>query len=188
MKKIAILTSGKSRGSNFLAICDYIQARDVKVKISYVAVTDVYSPIVTLARSMRIPVKHLQSDIDLLDIIKDDIARKRTDIIALCGYMRKLPSSFLCQCPCPIVNIHPSLLPKYGGKGMYGMHVHRAVFEAGEKFSGATVHYVNEHYDDGEIIYQKSCNVSKCKTPEEIAEKVLKIEHKIYPQTICQLL
>jgi folate-dependent phosphoribosylglycinamide formyltransferase PurN len=102
--------------------------------------------------------------------------------------MRKLSKEFFEAVKTPVINIHPALLPKYGGKGMYGMNVHKAVFEAGEKESGATVHYVNEEYDKGEIITQKRCDISMCISPDEIAEKVLKIEHEIYPKTIEKLL
>jgi len=80
------------------------------------------------------------------------------------------------------------LLPKFGGKGMYGMNVHNAVFQAGEKVSGVTIHIVNENYDEGKIIYQEKIDISDCKSPEEIAEKVLKLEHKVYPEVIQKII
>ena len=86
-----------------------------------------------------------------------------------------------------IVNIHPSLLPKYGGKGMYGMNIHKAVFNNKEKQSGLTIHYVNEEYDKGGVILQKTVDVD-VKTPEQLAEKILKLEHRYYPKTIKQIL
>ncbi|MFN7265873.1 MAG: formyltransferase family protein, partial [Bacteroidota bacterium] len=90
--------------------------------------------------------------------------------------------------PDKIVNIHPALLPKYGGHGMYGHHVHEAVKAAGEQESGPTIHYVNEHYDEGDIIFQTSCQLSPEDTPEDIAIKVLELEHKYYPRIIEQVL
>src|SRR5690606_34341940 len=86
--------------------------------------------------------------------------------------------------PNKIINIHPALLPNYGGKGMYGMNVHKAVFENKEKFSGMTIHYVNEHYDEGNIIFQDNINIEDCQTPEEVALKVLSLEHKNYPVVV----
>ena len=94
----------------------------------------------------------------------------------------------VAQYPNRIVNIHPALLPKYGGKGMYGMHVHRAVKAAEEKESGMTIHYVNEHYDEGNIIRQERVALSPSDSPQAIADKVLALEHRFYPQVIEQLL
>ena len=106
----------------------------------------------------------------------------------LAGYLKKIPGPLVAHFPNKIVNIHPALLPKFGGKGMYGMHVHKAVKAAGEKESGLTIHFVNEHYDEGAIIRQERVALFPEDTPEEIANKVLQLEHQYYPEVIEQVL
>ena len=109
------------------------------------------------------------------------------DLIVLAGFLLKFPESILKEYP-KVINIHPALLPKYGGKGMYGMHVHQAVLENKEKETGITIHYVNEHYDEGELIFQKSVNIEDCKTAEEIAHKIHELEHQYFPEVIGKLI
>src|SRR5690606_29130067 len=106
----------------------------------------------------------------------------------LAGFLLKIPEFIISAYPNKIINIHPALLPKYGGKGMFGIHVHRAVFENNEKNSGITIHYVNENYDEGNIIFQKTINITDCQSPDEVAAKVLTLEHKNYPAVIEKLL
>ena len=108
--------------------------------------------------------------------------------IVLAGFMNKISDVILQAFPGKIVNIHPALLPKYGGKGMYGMHVHEAVVKAGERESGITIHYINEHYDEGAIIFQASCPVLPSDTPDEVAAKVHALEYAHYPHVIESLL
>ena len=103
----------------------------------------------------------------------------------MAGYLVKISKKLLDNFT--VINIHPSLLPKYGGKGFYGIHVHQAVFANKEKISGVTVHYVNENLDDGDIILQKEVDVSNCKSPEEIASEVLKVEHQTLKEVIKKL-
>ena len=196
MKKIAIFTSGLSRGSNFLAIYNHIQKRKLPISIEYIVITNEHAPIKELANERGIKIynikppvlntehKQLSINSQLITIILNHPA----DLIVLAGYMRKLNIDFFDKIKTPMINIHPSLLPKYGGKGMYGMNVHKAVFDAGEMISGATVHYVNEEYDGGKIITQKECDISMCQSPEEIAQTVLKVEHEIYPNVIENML
>ena len=109
-------------------------------------------------------------------------------LIVLAGFMNKISDVILQAFPGKIVNIHPALLPKYGGKGMYGMHVHEAVVKAGERESGITIHYINEHYDEGAIIFQASCPVLPSDTPDEVAAKVHALEYAHYPHVIESLL
>jgi phosphoribosylglycinamide formyltransferase-1 len=113
------------------------------------------------------------------------LAHYDVDLIALAGYMKRVPSKVIERFRNRILNIHPALLPKFGGTGMYGIHVHEAVLAAGEKVSGATVHIVDEEYDHGAIVVQKTVEVSANDTPETLAAKVLKIEHEIYPQALA---
>ncbi|THF49465.1 phosphoribosylglycinamide formyltransferase [Flavobacterium supellecticarium] len=110
------------------------------------------------------------------------------DLIVLAGFLWKFPESIIEQYPGKIINIHPALLPKYGGKGMYGMNVHRAILENGEKETGITIHYVNEHYDEGGIVFQATVSVADCTTPEAIAAKVQELEHEHFPIVIENLL
>lgn len=110
------------------------------------------------------------------------------DLIVLAGFLLQLPTSLIEAFPNKIINIHPALLPKYGGKGMYGQFVHQAVLDNDEKETGITIHFVNEHYDEGEVIFQKSIGVDDCKTAEEIATKVHALEHEFYPKVIEQVL
>ncbi len=109
------------------------------------------------------------------------------DLIVLAGFLLKFPENILKEYS-KVINIHPALLPKYGGKGMYGMNVHQAVLDNKEKETGITIHYVNEHYDEGEFIFQKAVNIEDCKTAEEIAQKVHELEHQYFPEVIGRLL
>ena len=108
----------------------------------------------------------------------------RIDLILLAGFMKKIPVNIVRLYKNKILNIHPSLLPKYGGQGFYGMKVHEAVIDSKDKLSGATVHFVNEHYDKGTIVLQKSLNVLKSDTPDSLSKKILKIEHSIYLEAV----
>lgn len=110
------------------------------------------------------------------------------DLIVLAGFLWKVPDSVLQAFPQRVINIHPALLPKYGGKGMYGLRVHEAVIAAGDRQSGITIHYVNEVYDSGETILQKTCPVSAGETPQSLAQKVHQLEYAWYPKVIEQLL
>ncbi len=110
------------------------------------------------------------------------------NFIVLAGFLWKMPASIVEVYPQRIINIHPALLPNYGGKGMYGMRVHQAVLAAGEKESGITIHYVNEHYDEGNIIFQAKCTIEAGDTPEILAQKVHVLEHKYFPEVIGQLI
>ncbi|MDR0430970.1 MAG: phosphoribosylglycinamide formyltransferase [Tannerellaceae bacterium] len=116
------------------------------------------------------------------------LADYAADFIVLAGFMNKIPETLLNAFPNKIINIHPALLPKYGGKGMFGMHVHEAVVAAGEKESGITIHYINEAYDEGAIIFQASCPVLPTDSPEDVAAKVHALEYEHYPHVIEELL
>ncbi len=110
------------------------------------------------------------------------------DLIVLAGFLWLIPKELIEKFPNRIINLHPALLPKYGGKGMYGMNVHRAVIENGEKESGISIHYVNEKYDEGNIIFQARCSVDPHETPESLAAKVHKLEYRHFPEVIDKLL
>ncbi len=120
--------------------------------------------------------------------VLEKINQLQPDLIVLAGFLLKFPEAIIAAYPNKIINIHPALLPKYGGKGMYGKHVHQAVLDNKEKETGISIHYVNEHYDEGGIIFQKKINVENCKTQEEIAYKIQELEHQHFPEVIHRLL
>lgn len=120
--------------------------------------------------------------------VLEKLAEYKTGLIVLAGFMNKISDTLLNAYPGKIINIHPALLPKHGGKGMYGMHVHEAVVAAGEKESGITIHYINENYDEGDIIFQATCEVLPTDTAEEVATKVHALEYAHYPHVIEDLL
>lgn len=120
--------------------------------------------------------------------VLEQLRQFQPDLIVLAGFLLKFPEQIITNFPNKVINIHPALLPKYGGKGMYGMNVHQAVLDNKEKETGITIHYVNEHYDEGEFIFQKAVNIEDCKTPEEIAQKVHELEHQYFPEVIGKLI
>lgn len=119
--------------------------------------------------------------LELVDVVQPDL-------IVLAGFLLKFPDAIVKKYASKIVNIHPALLPNYGGKGMYGMNVHQAVLVNKEKETGITIHYVNENYDEGGIIFQKSVNIEDCKSAEEIAEKINILEQNYFPVVIEELI
>ena len=117
-----------------------------------------------------------------------DVIRFQPDLIVLAGFLLKFPQDLIDACPNKVINIHPALLPKFGGKGMYGMHIHKAVVENKEKETGITIHYVNENYDEGNIIFQQNVSLSDNDTPESVAEKIHELEQKHFPEVIEKLI
>ncbi len=186
MINIAVFVSG--RGSNLKAIYNQIEKGELPAKISAVISNNKNCGGIEFAVDKNIPTfiivnNNLTSYKDLLVFLSD----LKVELIVLAGYLKKIPSEFIKVYKNKIINIHPALLPKFGGKGMYGANVHKAVFNAGEKESGATVHFVDEIYDNGKIIEQRKVDISDVKSPEEIAERVLKIEHKLLPDVIKKI-
>jgi phosphoribosylglycinamide formyltransferase-1 len=120
--------------------------------------------------------------------VLDFLLKESPDLIVLAGFLWLVPQKIVEAFPNKIINIHPALLPQYGGKGMYGDRVHQAVIENKEKESGITIHYVNEKYDDGDIIFQGRCPVVESDTPDSLAEKVHQLEYKHYPEVIARIL
>lgn len=120
-------------------------------------------------------------------LVLQELRNFKPDLIVLAGFLLKFPESILKEFP-NVINIHPALLPKYGGKGMYGMNVHQAVLANNEKETGITIHYVNEHYDEGEFIFQKSVNIEDCQSADEIASKIHELEHRYFPEVISEIL
>lgn len=190
VQRIITLSSGASRGSNLLAIHRYFIQNYLPVTISCAVFSNPDSPALGICRELGIPTEMIpiQDMTAFENRILELIHSRNIALVALCGFMRKLSKWFLDEAGIPVLNIHPALLPAYGGKGMYGMNVHQAVFAAGEAVSGASVHIVNAQYDRGPVISQKVVDISQCKCAEDIAEMVLKIEHQIYAPAIYEAL
>lgn len=121
------------------------------------------------------------------DEVLNDLKNINPNLIVLAGFLKKIPLKIINHFKNKIINIHPSLLPNYGGKGMYGMNIHKSVIHNKEKKSGFTIHYIDEYYDTGNIIFQKSINI-KTKNPEDLAKQILSLEHKHYPIVIKEIL
>jgi len=133
--------------------------------------------------SITFPKADFDNPVRILDCLK----KYHIDFIVLAGFLLKIPQSIINAYPDRIINIHPALLPKYGGKGMYGDKVHKAVVSAGEQETGITIHYVNENYDEGNIIFQAKCTIDSEDTFETVAEKVHQLEYKYFPEVIDKL-
>ena len=180
--RIAIFASGT--GSNAANIIEYFNGHPT-IEVALVISNRDSAWVLEIAERAGIPSRVVKkaafSDEDLVLGILDEF---RIDFIALAGFLLLVPKYLIRKYPYRIVNIHPALLPKYGGKGMYGMHVHEAVKAAAEKESGMTIHFVNERYDEGAIILQRRTPLHPDDTPEDIARKVLKLEHAYFAPAI----
>lgn len=186
-KRIAVFASG--RGSNFLAILKKIQSGYIPAKITLCITNNPDAGITSIAEANDIPVcvfvpKEFADAKQFNDAILSELEAKKVDYIILAGYLKLIGAQIVERFENRIINIHPALLPSFGGKGMYGHHVHEAVFNCGVKLSGATVHLVNSEFDDGPIVMQKSVDITAVKSPEEIAAKVLEIEHEIFSEAV----
>ncbi|MEN0046289.1 MAG: phosphoribosylglycinamide formyltransferase [Bacteroidota bacterium] len=182
MTKIAIFASG--RGSNARKIIEYFQDK-ADIEVALVVSNKANAPVLELASDYQISslVLHKSSFYHSDDILQD-LHAFGIDFIVLAGFLWLIPEYLVGAFPKRIINIHPALLPAYGGKGMYGMNVHRAVRKAQEQHSGITIHYVNEQYDEGNILFQARCEVTVQDSPEDIAKKVQALEHQYFPPII----
>lgn len=181
---IAVFASG--RGSNFQAILHAIDTGLLPANVALLISNKSDAGAWDIARSRNIPTRHLSQKLfpwedACADAMLKELSEHKIDCIALAGYMKKIPDRVIQQYRNRIFNIHPALLPLFGGVGMYGHHVHEAVIARGVKVSGATVHVVDEEYDCGPIVIQKTVDVLRDDTPESLATKVLNIEHEIFP-------
>lgn len=190
MLNIAVFASG--RGSNFEALQHAIITEKFPARIVLVLSNNSQSGALALARSFNIPAFHISqrqfNSSDEFDATVLEILRiHEVNFIVLAGYMKQISEPLIKKYPGRIINIHPALLPKFGGKGMYGIHVHEAVIAAKEKVSGATVHRVDAQYDEGSIIEQEQIDVDPTDTPESLAAKVLQIEHALLPKVVKKI-
>ncbi len=187
-----IAVFGSGRGSNFQAILQAIQRGTIpNAAIRVVISNNSAAGILEIARGSGIPAEHISekqfsSETDFVNHLLATLRSYDVNFIVLAGYMKRVPQQIINQFRRRIINIHPALLPKFGGQGMYGMRVHEAVIAAGEKVSGASVHYVDEEYDHGDVILQQRVEVKPDDTPESLAARVLTIEHELYPEVLRQ--
>lgn len=180
--RLAIFLSGS--GSNARNICEYF-ARHEKIAVCLLLSNKEDSSAKAIGDEFGIPYFIFnKEDFYQTDKIINELLNHKIDTIILAGFLWLIPVYLLQKYHDKIINIHPALLPKYGGKGMHGMHVHRAVFENKEIESGITIHLCNEHYDDGKILFQKTVAIEAHDSPETIQQKVLQLEHTYFPKTI----
>ncbi len=190
IKRLAVFVSGS--GSNFEAIEREI--RKGKIKGNIVLLISSRDNVGALKRAKKFSIdayvlkeKEFNTVSDYVEKMRSLLQKYNVDYILLAGFLRKVPSEIVEEYKNRILNIHPALLPKYGGKGMYGLNVHKAVIDNKEKVTGVTIHFIDVEYDRGRIIVQKKVRVKKNDTPETLQKRVLQVEHKIYPKVVAKL-
>jgi phosphoribosylglycinamide formyltransferase 1 len=187
---IAVMVSGTGRGSNLGALIAACASAEIAGRIAVVIGTRADSPVLERARAASVPTvvisprKYENDEAGYGDTLLRALTRRDVGLLCLAGYMRKLPPAVVAAYRHRIMNIHPALLPLFGGKGMYREHVHQAVIESGMKVSGCTVHLVDEEYDTGPIVVQRTIPVLDDDTPEMLAARLLPEEHRAYVQAV----
>ncbi|MFD2202117.1 phosphoribosylglycinamide formyltransferase [Shivajiella indica] len=185
MKKIAILASGS--GSNAEEIIKYFQ-HSKKGKVILIGSNKKDAYVLERAKKFNVPSFTFNKTEMEAGNLSRKLLEEGVDFVVLAGFLLKIPDDLIHAFSNRIINIHPALLPKYGGKGMYGMKVHEAVKTSGDKESGITIHLVNEQYDEGKIIFQAAVQIEPSDSPEDIAQKVHQLEYKYFPNVIESLL
>ncbi|AEV33330.1 phosphoribosylglycinamide formyltransferase [Owenweeksia hongkongensis] len=181
MKRIAVFASGN--GTNTEGIVNYFEDSDL-ARVFVVFCNRKNAGVVDRARLLGVRCIVFSKEGLQNGEVLAKLKEYKIDMIVLAGFLLKVPSDIIQQFPDRIINLHPALLPDYGGDGMYGMHVHEAVVENEEEETGITIHYVNDDYDEGEIIFQETVEVDYEDTPEDVQYKVQQLEHKHYPEVI----
>jgi phosphoribosylglycinamide formyltransferase-1 len=185
-KHLTIFASGA--GSNAQQIINYFRNSGL-AKVELIICNKPGAGVISIAEKEEIPVLLIEKERFFRgDGYVSELQKAKTDLVILAGFLWKIPQTLIDAYPRLIINIHPALLPKYGGKGMYGQYVHEAILNAGEMESGITIHYVDEHYDNGDIIFQTACPVLDGDTPEDLAHRIHQLEHLHYPIVIEELL
>jgi len=185
IKHVAIFASGT--GSNAQKIIDHFKNSE-KIKISLIACNKPGAGVLEIAASENIPVLLIEKQMFRLTGYVPELKKQHIEFIVLAGFLWKIPPVLIEAFENKIINIHPALLPAYGGKGMYGSAVHAAVLAAKERQSGITIHFVDEKYDHGKIIFQSTCPVDENDTVESLSKKIHQLEHKFYAEQIEKLL
>lgn len=192
MQKLNIAFFASHGGSNMQAILDAIKSGKINAAPALVISNNSDSGAIERAKNESIKYRHISrlnfnSDSEFEANLLNNLIEEEINLIILAGYMKMIPLSIINRFKGRILNIHPALLPKFGGKGMYGMNVHNAVIAAKESISGATVHIVDEIYDNGRILAQMTVPVYETDTAEDLQKRVLEIEHIIYPDTLAKI-
>ncbi len=183
---IAIFASGSGSNAENIVL-NFKNNPNLNVSLILSNKTDAF--VLERAKKLGIPsVVFSKKEIEETQHILTVLREYKIDFIVLAGFLLKIPAYLIKAYPNKIVNIHPALLPKYGGKGMYGDYVHKAVVDAQEKESGITIHFVNEHYDRGNIIFQAKCELLPSDTPDDVAQKVHELEYKYFPSVIADVI
>ncbi|SFZ90394.1 phosphoribosylglycinamide formyltransferase-1 [Flaviramulus basaltis] len=186
MKRIVIFASGS--GTNAENLIKFFHNSD-NVSVIQVLTNNPHAKVLERAKNLKVSalsfnkVAFIETD-DVLNILKSS----KPDLIILAGFLWKFPEHILNAFPNKVINVHPALLPKYGGKGMYGINVHKAIIANKETETGITIHYVNEHYDEGAIIFQAKCDVFPSDSSNDVAEKIHKLEMEHFPKVVEKLL
>lgn len=180
--RIAILGSGS--GTNAAAICSFAEKKESTYEVGMIMSTSPHAGICDVAQKYSIPCEILRTDRDLSQQINQILDQYNVEVLALAGFMKLLPPSVIEHLMGRVLNIHPSLLPKHGGKGMYGIHVHEAVLKAGEAVTGATVHVVTNHYDQGRVVAQRALTVPGGIKANELQQLVKRVENQLYPEAL----
>lgn len=185
MSRIAIMVGRHGRGSNMMALIRACAEGRVQAKVECVLTPSLTTPAVEFAEREGVQVVAFDPKApDVGETLSSLLSERKIDVLCLAGYMNLLPESAIDTMRGRVLNIHPALLPKFGGKGMYGHHVHEAVLAAGETESGCTVHWVTREYDEGAIVLQKTCAVLPDDTAETLGERVLRLEHQAYAEAV----
>ncbi|OXB01350.1 phosphoribosylglycinamide formyltransferase [Flavobacterium oncorhynchi] len=185
MKKIIVFASGS--GTNAENIIKHFANTEI-AKVVSVFTNNASAKVIERAKKHQIPVEIFSKNELLERNVLQKIQKIDPDLIILAGFLLKFPENIIEHYPNKIINIHPALLPNYGGKGMYGMHIHRAIVNNKEKETGISIHYVNENYDEGAIIFQANTALTEEDTPETVAEKIHELEQKHFPEIIQTIL
>jgi phosphoribosylglycinamide formyltransferase-1 len=185
MKKIVIFASGS--GTNAENIIKHFKLGDTGTVVA-VFTNNPSAKVIERAKNFQVPTEIFTKTELSESKILQKLDSLQPDLIVLAGFLLKMPELLIEKYSNKIINVHPALLPKYGGKGMYGIHVHKAVVENKEKETGITIHYVNENYDEGNIIFQKEVLLSGTETPDEVAAKIHELEQLHFPEVIEEIL
>ena len=185
-KRLLLFASGNgTNAENIIRYFSKKQSAEVVVVLS----NNPHAGVLKKAQKQNVPTAVFsRTDFSETEKILSILASYHPDLIILAGFLWKIPPEVVRHYPRRIINVHPALLPRFGGKGMYGRHVHEAVIKSGETKSGITIHYVNEKYDEGQIIFQKETEISPDETPESLAEKIHQLEYAYFPKVIEEIL
>jgi phosphoribosylglycinamide formyltransferase-1 len=187
LNRIAIFASGS--GTNAENIIQYFNKQNAIARVAFVVTNNANAGVIHKCKKYAVPVFILKNNnFENTDALVNLLLKNNIDWIVLAGFLRKIHPNLIANFPNKIINIHPALLPKYGGKGMFGHHVHEAVIAANEKESGITIHFVNQNYDEGAIIFQAKCDLNKEDDASSCAAKIHALEQAHFPPVLEQLL